>query len=785
MSSQVNGVTVVGMNDSNSFNANPSLFRHSGFVSSINNGTFGSTNSDGVACYNFLSTGNAPSVFQSEVRVGSSDLADSSAHAAVTIKTNGRVIADDIFISSGFQSPIGAYSFSSSSDRFLSVGGHITSNFGIYGLRFLPNSLKNSDEDHSTQGVVGIESNYVNLDEAPNANRIDCFLAAGYKPTAELPLLQRFTGFTINVSDHTSDTINPDADVYSIRSTGNAPTFHKGDIHIGGSGTRNTRELWESTLTEEQQEQLTAGTLDIPANVSTPGDGSFVRQWWYDQQDTETQALIDSGDIDYPEPYRVANFVDTFDLGVTSAINLLSNGTMYGPTYRFNATGETSIGTPNADTGTKLVLRGFTEGAGNGYGINNQVSLQSSNVNSSYYYNAESQSSSSEVFTTTELAGYRYVQGGFNGNTTVTRSYGFIVANSMSIGSQNNYAFYCQNTNSGNNYNFYAQGDAPNYYQGDVFVGGSPGDPVVNLRSTGNSYFKNKVGIGTGTPEKSLHVVTGDSQAAAFYSKLPDTIGSEDAGQLFTLHNNQGKAGLTFASGDTRLVAFAANDREEVGMRCHKMFLRGADYISFKTGNLGTGAMKITADGKVGIGLENPADKLHVNGNVRATNFNGPNGGALTFGVPNVDTNRYNSNGMVVYAEGSSPIPDGQLQLLSTGPITANGSPVSTAFIVNDTETESDITNASAIIEALQPKILSGGGSARLGFNVGSLLSNVAESVTTYTHVITTPDDETPQTEERTSYDATRLIPVLTKALQEALTEINSLKTRLDVLEGN
>ena len=48
-------------------------------------------------------------------------------------------------------------------------------------------------------------------------------------------------------------------------------------------------ELWESTLTEEQKEQLSAGTLAIPANVSTPGDGSFVRRWWYNQHQLKTK----------------------------------------------------------------------------------------------------------------------------------------------------------------------------------------------------------------------------------------------------------------------------------------------------------------------------------------------------------------------------------------------------------------------------------------------------------------------------------------------------------------
>ena len=118
----------------------------------------------------------------------------------------------------------------------------------------------------------------------------------------------------------------PNGQAFNYYTFGDAPNFFKGDTFIGGSVSRNTRQLWESTLTEEQKEELAAGTLAIPANVSTPGDGSFARQWWYNQQDEETQALIDSGELEYPEPFQAANFVDTFDLGDNTAINLLSEG---------------------------------------------------------------------------------------------------------------------------------------------------------------------------------------------------------------------------------------------------------------------------------------------------------------------------------------------------------------------------------------------------------------------------------------------------------------------------
>ena len=79
-----------------------------------------------------------------------------------------------------------------------------------------------------------------------------------------------------------------------------------------------------------------------------------------------------------------------------------------------------------------------------------------------------------------------------------------------------------------------------------------------------------------------------------------------------------------------------------------------------------------------------------------------------------------------------------------------------------------------------RPKTLSGNGSARFGFNLPSVIANVSDAVQTYTYATTEPDDENPVTEERTSIDQTKLIPLLTKALQEALERIEVLEAQVN-----
>ena len=133
-------------------------------------------------------------------------------------------------------------------------------------------------------------------------------------------------GIKGELSDTTGEKGNAAVEVYHLYLNGQAPNFLAGNTFIGGSTARNTFYLWKSTLSEEQLEQYEAGRIAVPANVSNPGDGSYARQWWYDRQSQENQALIDAGELAYPTNLLPANFVDHFALGDNTAINLMSDG---------------------------------------------------------------------------------------------------------------------------------------------------------------------------------------------------------------------------------------------------------------------------------------------------------------------------------------------------------------------------------------------------------------------------------------------------------------------------
>ena len=179
-------------------------------------------------------------------------------------------------------------------------------------------------------------------------------------------------GFYSELSNGTGAATNK----FNFFAEADAPNFFKGNTYIGGTTTRNTRELWESLLTEEQKEELEAGTLAIPANVETPGDGSFFRQWWYDQQSAEDQALIDSGELEYPEKLQAENFVDSFALGDNANILLVSSGFA---SFRCSTTGLISFSKSNS-IAPKLIIQRDGVATAN----DNAIELKTDNIDPSF-----------------------------------------------------------------------------------------------------------------------------------------------------------------------------------------------------------------------------------------------------------------------------------------------------------------------------------------------------------------------------------------------------------------
>ena len=287
-------------------------------------------------------------------------------------------------------------------------------------------------------------------------------------------------------SDNNNNTSKPNAKFFNFFANGSAPNFFAGSTYIGGTATRNTLELWKSTLTEEQKEQLSAGTLAIPANVSTPGDGSFARQWWYDQQSAEDQALIDSGELEYPKHFQAENFVEPFELGVTTTINLLSNngrgefgggvkisggnevGVDTGLYYR-NGTAELGLarqGVAQVTFERNRARRFLPDKDGRSFGWQAWGAL-TQEVTEAVGFSSYFESSTEAI---PELTHYYANQ---LNDVTAAITKGFAADSGLVNGTTATYAFYSNIPNGPGpaNYNFYASNSAPNFFKGQVKIG--------------------------------------------------------------------------------------------------------------------------------------------------------------------------------------------------------------------------------------------------------------------------------------------------------------------------
>ena len=247
---------------------------------------------------------------------------------------------------------------------------------------------------------------------------------------------------------------------FNLNFSGDAPNFLAGSTYIGGDISRNTFELWKSTLTQEQLQQFEAGTFAAPASVTDPGDGEYARQWWYNQQDAETQALLDSGELEYPEHLAAATFTDTFVLGDNTNIELNANGRIkckgvdsskkiLAP--RYIAEGVTTTNSHAAfESNTEFAITGGTNSS-----TVYPNSFKSFVTNSSIQLDDFSHF---HAYLLTNEAGCKVTQQRvFDCNSTLTdtadETYAFAARLDVGDGSKTNY-------------NFYAQGTAPNFFKG-------------------------------------------------------------------------------------------------------------------------------------------------------------------------------------------------------------------------------------------------------------------------------------------------------------------------------
>lgn len=154
---------------------------------------------------------------------------------------------------------------------------------------------------------------------------------------------------------------------------------------------------------------------------------------------------------------------------------------------RIDSAGNTTFGSAGTVAGQTVRISKNVTGATASYGLMNRGIVQSDVTNSYRAYHTILETAAS-AFTLPSASHYAATQGTIGATSAVTNQYGFIAESSL-IGATNNYGFYSNIAIGTGRWNFYANGNANNYFGGNVGIGGAPVE-LLDVYSNGRAFMQ-------------------------------------------------------------------------------------------------------------------------------------------------------------------------------------------------------------------------------------------------------------------------------------------------------
>lgn len=217
-----------------------------------------------------------------------------------------------------------------------------------------------------------------------------------------------------------------------------------------------------------------------------------------------TQSIVSSGDgvgtilwsasdgANFVQAARIEAFVDG-----TPATNAMPGRLVFSTTaagsaipterMRIDSAGNTTFGSAGTVAGQTVRISKNVTGATASYGLMNRGIVQSDVTDSYRAYHTILETAAS-AFTLPSASQYAATQGTIGATSAVTNQYGFIAESSL-IGATNNYGFYSNIATGTGRWNFYANGNANNYFGGNVGIGGAPSE-LLDVYSNGRAFMQ-------------------------------------------------------------------------------------------------------------------------------------------------------------------------------------------------------------------------------------------------------------------------------------------------------
>jgi hypothetical protein len=309
----------------------------------------------------------------------------------------------------------------------------------------------------------------------------------------------------------------------------------------------------------------------------------------------------------------------------------------------------------------------------------------------------------------------------------------------------------------------------------DIRIRGNDGGSTVtaltlDMSESGRAYFNSRVGINTTSPDTMLHIngaanseqviITGNGNSGRGLSiQTAASGGQQDAGVIFDAQDTEGGA---------------------------------APYHAFQ--NAGSEKMRITSDGKIGVGTSSPQELVHLKASASAALR--VSGGAND--NKKVEIGYDNTNGPYLKG-GSSGVTSIQFYVDNTtlaGKFDTNADFYTndgTVHSLSDSRVKTDINDlidGLDVVKQLQPKTFKYNEKSEFyseetkdEVRYGFIADEVQEVAPQYMQVGKGKIDGV-EVDDFKTLSTTKMIPMLVKAIQEQQTQIDALQSEINILKG-